>query len=105
MMWYCQQGNKIGRLLIIIGPKVYSKIAEKSVYRILKRVENKLINKMVHLCGKISTSLEAIGLLRNEEVEIDGKYYFEMIKSVGKERGDMRFIGHWCLKMDKSKVV
>ena len=85
----------------IVGPKVYTEIAGKSVYNILKLVENKLTNTIVHLCGKTSTSLEAIGLLEVEKIETDGKNYFEMIENAGKEREDIKFIGHWCLKMDK----
>ncbi len=86
----------------IVGPKVYAEIAGRSVYNILKRVENKLTNTIVHLCGKTSTSLEAIGLLKSETIEANGKNYFEMIENIRKERENIRFIGHWCLKVDKS---
>ncbi|HZJ76632.1 MAG TPA: uroporphyrinogen decarboxylase family protein [Oscillospiraceae bacterium] len=85
----------------IVGPKVYSEIAGKSVYNILKCVENKLMNTIVHLCGKTSTSLEAIGFLESEEIEANGKNYFEMIENIRKERENIKFIGHWCLKLDK----
>lgn len=88
----------------IVGSKVYAEITGKSVYNILKRIENKLTNTItiVHLCGKTSTSLEAVGLLKSEKVGVSGESYFEMIENIKKERKDINFIGHWCLKSNKS---
>lgn len=85
----------------IVGPKVYAEIVGKSTYNILKHIESKLTNTIVHLCGKTSTSLEAIGLLKSEKVEVNGKSYFEMIENIRKERKNIKFIGHWCLQLDK----
>lgn len=82
----------------IVGPRVYAEITGKSVYNILKHIENKLTNTIIHLCGKTSTSLEAVGLLKSERIEVDGGTYFEMIENVRKETKDIKFIGHWCLK-------
>lgn len=87
----------------IVGAKAYAEITGKSVYNILKRIENKLANTItiVHLCGQTSTSLEAVGLLKSEKVEVSGGCYFDMIKNVRKEIEDIKFIGHWCLKSGK----
>lgn len=86
----------------IVGPKVYEEISGKSTYNILKRIENQLGNTIVHLCGKTSTSLESIGLLEIETVEVHGSSYSEMISNISKERDDIKFIGHWCMKLDKA---
>lgn len=86
----------------IVGPKVYEEISGKSTYNILKKIENQLGNTIVHLCGKTSTSLESIGLLEIEIVEVHGSSYSEMISNISKERDDIKFIGHWCMKLDKA---
>ncbi|MBZ2174710.1 uroporphyrinogen decarboxylase [Schnuerera sp. xch1] len=86
--------------LDIVGPKIYKDLSGKSTYNILKRVEDKLGDSIVHLCGKTSTSLESIGLLETEKVKTEGQDYFEMIKNIKNERKDIKFLGHWCLKTE-----
>ncbi len=85
----------------IVGPKVYEEISGKSTYNILKRIENQLGDTIVHLCGKTSTSLEAIGLLEIDRIKVEGESYIEKIDNIRKERDDIKFTGHWCLKLDK----
>lgn len=87
----------------IVGPKVYKEMSGKSVYNILKRIEDNITgNTVVHLCGKTSTSLESIGLLDIERKKVEGKTYFEMIENIKKEEKDIKFIGHRCLKLNKA---
>lgn len=87
----------------IVGPKVYKDVSGKATYRILKRIENKLGKTLVHLCGKTSTSLEAIGLLETEILEARGEDYLQMIQNIKDDRNDIKFIGHWCLNLNKCK--
>lgn len=84
----------------IVGPKVYKDVSGKVTYRILKRIENQLGKTLVHLCGKTSTSLEAIGLLESEILEARDEDYFQMMQNIKAERDDIKFIGHWCLKLN-----
>lgn len=86
----------------IVGSRLYEDISGKSTYNILKRIENQLGDSIVHLCGKTSTSLEVIGLLDSEKIKMDGNSYSEMIINLAKERKDIKFIGHWCMKLDKA---
>jgi uroporphyrinogen-III decarboxylase len=88
----------------IVGPKIYRDLSGQSTYRILKRVENKLGNTVIHICGKTSTSLEAIELLEIEKIEAEGNNYFEMLARIKEDRNDIRFIGHWCMKLDKANL-
>ena len=85
----------------IVGPKVYKETCGKVIYTILKRIENQLGKTLVHLCGKTSTSLEAIGLLESEIIETNGQDYFQNIQDIKDAREDINFIGHWCLKSNK----
>lgn len=87
--------------LDIVGPKIYKEVSGKTTCNILKRVENQLGDAVVHLCGKTSTSLESIGLVEVEKIQAEGQDYFNMIKSLKKDRNDVKFIGHWCLKAMK----
>ena len=84
--------------LDIVGPKIYRDLSGKTTYNILKRVENKLDDSIVHLCGKTSTSLEAIGFLETEKVKVEGQDYFDKILNIKNDRKDIKFLGHWCLK-------
>lgn len=84
----------------IVGPKVYDDISGKATYNILKKIKSHLHSSIIHLCGKTSTSLEVIGLLEIEKIEVDGNNYFERIENLKKERKDIKFIGHWCLKLN-----
>ncbi|TJX13726.1 hypothetical protein E9840_08405 [Tissierella creatinini] len=89
----------------ILGPRVYKEVSGKSTYNILKRVEGQLDQAIIHLCGKTSTSLESIGLLETERIQVEGKNYFEMIRNVKKDRGDVSFLGHWCMKNQKKNNI
>ncbi len=90
----------------IVGPKVYKEVSGKSTYNILKRIEGQMRQAIIHLCGKTSTSLEAIGLIETQKLDVEGSNYFEMLKNIKNERKDINFIGHWCMKQqNKNNVV
>lgn len=73
-------------------------LSGKTTYNILKRVEDKLKDSIVHLCGKTSSSLESIGLLEAEKLEVEGQDYFERILNLKDKMKDIKYLGHWCLK-------
>lgn len=85
----------------IVGPKVYKDVSGKITYNILKRIENQLGNTIVHLCGKTSTSLENIGFLETNRIKVEGCSYGEMLNNISKERDDIKFVGHWCIKSNR----
>lgn len=85
----------------IVGPKFYQDISGKYTYKILKRIESKLGNTIVHICTKTSKSLEAIGLLEIEQIKVEGNSYCEMIEIARMNNQDIKFIGHWCMKVNK----
>ncbi|NLJ99177.1 MAG: methylcobamide--CoM methyltransferase [Tissierellia bacterium] len=84
----------------IVGPRIYKDLSGKYTYNILKRIEDKLGDAVVHLCGKTSTSLESIGLLETEKVKVEGQDYFDKILNIKNERKDIKYLGHWCLKTE-----
>lgn len=85
----------------IVGPRFFKEFAGKTMYNILNRVVGKLDNSIMHLCIKVSSSLESSGFLEVEKIKGDGDSYFQMIKSVKSERKDINLIGHWCMNSKK----
>ena len=83
----------------IVGPKVYKMVTGRTTYNMLKKLEGKLGHAAIHLCGKTSTSLEAVGFLDSQIINVDGENYFDMIKNAKKQEAYL--IGHWCLKLNK----
>ncbi len=90
----------------IVGPKMYEVLSGKITYSILKRIEGKLDNTIVHLCGKTSTSLEAIGLINPNTIDLNEPApYDEILRNLTKEKNSTSFIGHWCINMRKSSKI
>lgn len=90
----------------ILGPRVYRILSGKITYNILKRIENKLNNAVVHICGKTSTSLEAIGLVQPNVIELnEPACYDKILLKLVKEKLGVSFIGHSCINMNKSSKI
>ncbi len=89
----------------IVGPKVYKEVSGKYTYNILKRVEGQMGQALIHLCGKTSTSLEATDLIETHKLKVEGSNYFEMLRNIKKERKDVNFIGHWCMKQERKNNI
>ncbi len=91
-------GDPVGAM-DIVGPKMYEEVSGKSSYNILKRVEQHLNGAAVHICGKTSTAFAKLGLAVTIPVEFtEDMKYGEAINTVIKERKDIKFIGHRCIK-------
>lgn len=96
-------GDPVGAL-DIVGPKIYREFSSKYTYNILKAVE-KIDEGLVHLCGKTSKTFEKMDLLHGEPIKFkEGLTYGECINYVIKERKDIRFIGHNCIKRTPYKL-
>lgn len=90
----------------IVGPKMYEALSGKITYRILKGIAGKLNNTIVHLCGKTSTSLEAIGLIKSNTIDLNEPApYDQILRNLTKEKNSTSFIGHWCINMRKSSKI
>jgi uroporphyrinogen-III decarboxylase len=91
-------GDPVGAM-DIVGPKMYEEVSGKSSYNILKRVEQHLEAAVVHICGKTSTAFVKLGLGVTIPVEFtEDMKYGEAINTALKERQDIKFIGHRCIK-------
>lgn len=91
-------GDPVGAM-DIVGPKMYEEISGRSSYNILKRVEQYLDGAVIHICGKTSTAFVKLGLAETIPVEFAADMrYGEAINNALKERKDIKFIGHRCIK-------
>jgi uroporphyrinogen-III decarboxylase len=111
---YIEEGVKSGAKIIsygdpvgsidIVGPKVYENVSGKITYNILKRIQNNMLNSIVHLCGRTSTAFERLGLSESSPIEFDDEMtYGEAICRVIDNRKDVKIIGNACIK--RSRVL
>lgn len=97
-------GDPVGALEIV-GPKVYKEYSGSTTYNILKRVEHRLGEAVVHICGKTSTAFESMGLSKAEAVYLEGDLtYGEAIDRILQYRKDIKFIGNACIKRTPLKM-
>ncbi|WFD11111.1 uroporphyrinogen decarboxylase family protein [Tepidibacter hydrothermalis] len=88
----------------IVGPKIYKEISGKSTYKILKRVEDRLEDSIIHICGKTSIGLqkldfiEACSMNHNENCT-----YGDAICGLLKDK-EINIIGHNCIKKTNLKT-
>lgn len=97
-------GDPLGAL-DIVGPKVYKEISGKTTYNILNRIEPKLVNTVVHLCGKTSTALDKVGFSKSIPIYLDyDMSYGGAIERILKSNKDIKFIGNNCIKKTTVKM-
>ncbi len=90
--------------LDIVGPRIYKEISGKSTYNILKRVEDKTENCIIHICGKTSIGLENLGFIESYNVNYNKNYtYGDAICSLLEDK-EINIIGHSCIKKTNIKT-
>lgn len=112
---YIEEGVKRGAKIIsygdstgasgIVGPKIYKEFSGRYTYNILKRVENKLENSILHLCGITSVALDKAQFVKSVPIELEENLtYGEALNKIMDERKDVKIIGHYCLKKTPIKM-
>ena len=97
-------GDPVGAM-DIVGPMVYKEVSGKSTYNILKRLEGRLGDAIIHLCGKTSTAFEKLGLCEAVKIEFDENIsYGEAMCKIINETKDIKIIGHSCIKRARNKM-
>lgn len=84
----------------IVGPKVYKEIVGNTTIRTLEKLDNSIDSSVIHLCGKVSTSLQSYKNFEVEEVSynLDLRYGEAIYNLLENKNGDNIFIGHNCMK-------
>jgi uroporphyrinogen-III decarboxylase len=112
---YIEEGVKRGAKIIsfgdstgtldIVGPKVYKEFSGRYTYNVLKRVEDKLGNAILHLCGITSVALDKAEFIKSIPIEVEENItYGQAINKIIQERKDVNIIGHYCLKKTPIKM-
>lgn len=84
----------------IVGPKVYKEIVGNTTIRTLEKLDNSIESSVIHLCGKISTSLQSYKNLEVEEISynLDLRYGEAIYNLLETKNKNNIFIGHNCMK-------
>ena len=112
---YIEEGAKRGAKIIsfgdssgaldIVGPKIYKDYSGRYTYNVLKKVEGKLGDSILHLCGKTSMSMDKVGFIKSTPIEVEKDItYGEALNNIMKEFKDAKIIGHYCLKKSSLKM-
>ncbi|HBW34332.1 uroporphyrinogen decarboxylase family protein [Desulfosporosinus sp. BICA1-9] len=97
-------GDPVGAMGII-GPKVYREYSGPSSWRIIKGIKETGEKVLLHLCGKTSTALEKLEMLRSYPIETDDAltYGQALLGLLNKTTGPI-VIGHRCIKGSLNKM-
>lgn len=84
----------------IVGPKVYKEIVGNTTIRTLEKLDNSIDSSVIHLCGKVSTSLQSYKNLEVEEISynLDLRYGEAIYNLLETKNKNNIFIGHNCMK-------
>lgn len=84
----------------IVGPKVYKEIVGNTTIRTLEKLDNSIDSSVIHLCGKVSTSLQSYKNFGVEEISynLDLRYGEAIYNLLETKNKNNIFIGHNCMK-------
>lgn len=92
--------------LDILGPKMYSELSGKYNCNVLKRISQGFDDVVIHVCGATSASLHNSGLIKSRSIELEGELtYGEALKKVIEDDGNIKVVGHNCIKRLNKKVI
>lgn len=98
-------GDSAGSISIL-GPKMYKDFSGRYSHAVLKSIEEKLHEAVVHICGVTSTSLASGGFIHSNPFEVEQwMTYGEALNFVMNQHKKTKFIGHNCLKRTPAKMV
>lgn len=84
----------------ILGPNIFKEFSAVSTLNIIKTCEAFFNGAIIHICGKLTSSLEFLGLCKLKNIYFKGEMtYGEAIDKILKVRSDVTLIGNSCIKM------
>ncbi len=112
---YIEEGAKRGAKIIsfgdsagtidIVGPKIYKEYSGRYSYNVLKKIENKLGDSILHLCGITSVSLDKGEFIKSTPIEVEENItYGAALEKIIDQRKDVKIVGHYCLKKTPIKM-
>lgn len=86
----------------MVGEKCFKECSGMAVFMLLKEIEKFLSNSVVHLCGKLSSSMLTVHMAEETEYFVSGETYLENLIEVTKNP-EIHFVGQHCIHQKKNK--
>lgn len=86
----------------MVGEKCFKECSGMATLMLLKEIEKILSDGVVHLCGKLSSSMIAVHMAKEEEYFVSGETYLENLIEVTKNP-EIHFVGQRCIHQKKNK--
>lgn len=87
----------------MVGEKCFKECSGMAAFMLLKEIEKFLSNSVVHLCGKLSSSMIAVHMAEEEEYVVTGETYLENLIEVTK-KPEVHFVGQRCIHQKKNET-
>ena len=87
----------------MVGEKCFKECSGMATFMLLKEIEKFLSNSVVHLCGKLSSSMIAVHMAKEEEDFVTGETYLENLIEVTKNP-EIHFVGQRCIHQKKNST-
>lgn len=85
----------------MVGEKCFKECSGMAAFMFLKELEKFLSNSVVHLCGKLSSSMIAVHMAKEEEYFVPGETYLENLIEATKNP-EIHFVGQRCIHQRKN---
>lgn len=85
----------------MVGEKCFKECSGMAALMLLKKIEKFLSNSVVHLCGKLSSSMIAVHMAKEEEYFVTGETYLENLIEVT-NNPEIYFVGQHCIHQKKN---
>lgn len=85
----------------MVGEKCFKECSGMAALMLLKEIEKFLSNSVVHLCGKLSSSMIAVHMAKEEEYFVTGETYLENLIEVT-NNPEIHFVGQNCIHQKKN---
>ena len=85
----------------MVGEKCFKECSGMAAFMFLKELEKFLSNSVIHLCGKLSSSMIAVHMAKEEEYFVPGETYLENLIEATKNP-EIHFVGQRCIHQRKN---
>lgn len=87
----------------MVGEKCFKECSGMAAFMLLKELEKFLSNSVVHLCGKLSSSMIAVHMAEEEKYFVTGETYLENLIEITKNP-EIHFVGQRCIHQKKNET-
>lgn len=87
----------------MVGEKYFKECSGKAIEFLLKECEKFLQKSVIHLCGKLSSSMIAVQMVKEKEYPVKSKDYLDNILEVT-GNSEIHFVGQRCIHQRKNNT-